>query len=51
MLLVNDKTVYGIQAVKDKMEETLSAPESPSVEDKVEQYLQVDPIEIEIGYG
>lgn len=39
------------QAAKVIQEESLSAPESPSVEDKVEQYLQVDPIEIEIGYG
>lgn len=35
-------------AVVAKAEET--APEEP-VEEKVEQYLQVDPIEIEIGYG
>jgi flagellar biosynthesis protein FlhA len=39
------------QAAKEKSEEILSTPESPLVEDKVEQYLQVDPIEIEIGYG
>jgi flagellar biosynthesis protein FlhA len=39
------------KAEKEKSEEALSTPDSPSVEDKVEQYLQVDPIEIEIGYG
>jgi len=39
------------QAAKEVQEETLTAPDTPSVEDKVEQYLQVDPIEIEIGYG
>ena len=39
------------QAAKVLQEENLSAPEAPAMEDKVEQYLQVDPIEIEIGYG
>ena len=45
------KTKATAQAAKDLQEESLSSPETPSVEDKVEQYLQVDPIEIEIGYG
>jgi len=39
------------QAAKVLQEESLASPDTPSVEDKVEQYLQVDPIEIEIGYG
>lgn len=39
------------QAAKELQEESLTPAETPSVEDKVEQYLQVDPIEIEIGYG
>ena len=39
------------QAAKDLLEESLTPAETPAAEDKVEQYLQVDPIEIEIGYG
>ncbi len=39
------------QAEKESQDETLTSPEAPAAEDKVEQYLQVDPIEIEIGYG
>jgi len=45
------KTKATAQAAKVQQEENLSAPEAPATEDKVEQYLQVDPIEIEIGYG
>lgn len=45
------KTKATAHAAKVLQEESLSAPEAPAAEDKVEQYLQVDPIEIEIGYG
>jgi len=45
--MLQRKNKLVVQAVKNEEEIKTAEP----IEEKVEQYLQVDPIEVEIGYG